>query len=193
MKFVFIAAVTTLMLAQSATAAETKAAAPAAAPAKSVVEPVSSEPQSTTANYGDWTLRCTRLGATANAAKVCEVIQSIGVQGQANPIAQLAFGYEDPKGNLKFTAVLPVSVSFNGPITMATGDASPATMNMAWTRCLPEGCFANTDVSQDLAKRLRSQTEKGKVSFKDGAARDAVLPVSFRGLSEALDALDKAN
>ena len=192
MKLLFIAATTTLLFAQSTIAAETKAAAPAA-PAKAVVEPVSNEPQSTTANYGDWTLRCTRLGATANAAKVCDVVQSIGVQGQANPIAQLAFGYEEPKANLKFTAVLPVSVSFNGPITVATGDANPASLPMSWTRCLPEGCFANTDVSDDIATRLRSQTEKGKVSFKDGAARDAVLPVSFRGLAEALDALDKAN
>ena len=191
MKSLFIAAAATLILAQSAIAAETKAAAPDAA-GKTVVEPVSSEPQSTTANYGDWTLRCTRLGATANAAKVCEVIQSIGVQGQANPIAQLAFGYEEPKANLKFTAVLPVSVSFSGPITMATGDANPANLPMAWTRCLPEGCFANTDVTKEVATRMRSQTEKGQVSFKDGAARDAVLPVSFRGLAEALDALDKA-
>ena len=84
-------------------------------------------------------------------------------------------------------------MSFNGPITVATGDANPASLPMSWTRCLPEGCFANTDVSDDIATRLRSQTEKGKVSFKDGAARDAVLPVSFRGLAEALDALDKAN
>jgi invasion protein IalB len=158
-----------------------------------VVEPVSSEPQSTTANFGDWTLRCTRLGATANAAKVCEVIQSIGVQGQANPIAQLAFGYEEPKANLKFTAVLPVNISFNGPITLSSGDANPAVLQMNWTRCLPEGCFANTDVDEATIALLRAQTEKGKVAFKDGATRDAILPVSFRGLAEALDALNKAN
>lgn len=192
MKTLLIAAAT-LLIASSAYATENKAAAAAGTETqKALVEPVSSEPQATTANYGDWTLRCTRLGATGNAAKACEVVQSIGVQGQANPIAQLALGYEDPKGNLKFTAVLPVSVSFYGPINMATGDASPQTLAMSWTRCLPEGCFANVDVDKKAVARLKAQTEKGKVSFKDGAARDAVLPVSFRGLAEALDALEKS-
>lgn len=190
MKTILIAA--TLLMASSANATESKASAAGTEAGKAVLEPVSSEPQATTANYGDWTLRCTRLGATANATKACEVVQSIGVQGQANPIAQLALGYEDPKGNLKFTAVLPVSVSFYGPISMVTGDESPQSLTMKWTRCLPEGCFANVDLDKNAVARLRAQTEKGKVSFKDGAARDAVLPVSFRGLAEALDALQKS-
>lgn len=177
-----------LLSAWNAEATDTKAKA---ADAAAAAQPVSSEPQATTANFGDWTLRCTRIDATAAAKKICEVVQSIGVQGQPNPLAQMAFGYEVAGGPLKFTAVLPTNITFSGPVGMASADPDPVSLPLAWTRCLPDGCFANTDVDKALLSKLRGETKPGKLMFKDGGGRDIALPVSFRGLSEALDALDK--
>ena len=43
----------------------------------------------------------------------------------------------------------------------------------------------------DAVRRWRGETGQGKLTFKDGMGRDVVVPVSFRGLAQALDALAK--
>jgi invasion protein IalB len=50
------------------------------------------EPSSTWASYGDWIMRCQRLGAGDDAERVCEVAQLIHAQDQQNPVAEVAIG-----------------------------------------------------------------------------------------------------
>lgn len=63
---------------------------PASAAAAAVPAPpaVSSDPQATSATYGDWVHVCHRQAASGE--RLCEISQSIQVQGQPAPIAQLA-------------------------------------------------------------------------------------------------------
>jgi invasion protein IalB len=68
-------------------------------------------------------------------------------------------------------------------------DAQP--VEIAWTRCLPAGCFASLALKDDLLKRWHAQNESGRLTFKNGAGQDMTLPFSFRGLARALDALGK--
>jgi invasion protein IalB len=46
-------------------------------------------------------------------------------------------------------------------------------------------------MSDDLMRRLRARTEPGVVSFVDAAEREITIPLSFRGLPQALDGLAK--
>src|SRR5262249_192868 len=82
-------------------------AAPAEAP-----RPVGSEPEATTATYGDWVMRCQRIAAANATQRVCEVAQSVQAQGQQNPILQVALGSLGAKEPIKLTIVAPVNVSF---------------------------------------------------------------------------------
>jgi len=66
-----IVAVTLLTLTLPALA-QTPTAKPAATPA-SPPPPVPSEPGVTTASYGDWMLRCQRLGPPEKPTRLCEV------------------------------------------------------------------------------------------------------------------------
>jgi len=63
--------------------------------------------------------------------------------------------------------------------------------DLAWRRCLPNGCLADIVMNGDLLKTLRARTEPLQVAFKDAGERDATLPFSLRGLSASLDALAK--
>ncbi|WP_271023478.1 hypothetical protein [Rhizobium sp. RCAM05973] len=74
----------------------TKTDSPAAAAPASSAAPVSSEPNTTTASFGDWTLRCQRVGEAGKATRVCEVAQAMQVQGQTAPVAQIAIGRLSP-------------------------------------------------------------------------------------------------
>lgn len=163
------------------------AAPPPAAPAAPA--PVSADPAQTTATYGDWVLRCVRTGDSGTGPRVCEVVQTMVVQGQTQPVAQIAVGYD--KADLRLTLLVPPAVSFSKvPTVSAQGGGAPR-FDLAWRRCLPNGCFADVVVNSDLLKTLRTRAEPLQVAFKDAGERDATLPFSLRGLSASLDALAK--
>jgi invasion protein IalB len=113
------------------------------------------------------------------------------VQGQSAPIAQVAFGRLAPNEPLYFTAVLPTNITFPSIVRIAIDEKDDKPVDVAWTRCLPTGCFASLAMTDALLARWRAQDGAGRLTFKNGSGQDTVLPISFRGLARALDALGK--
>jgi invasion protein IalB len=159
----------------------------AAAPAPAAPAPAApADPAQTTATYGDWVLRCVR---PEKGPHVCELVQSMVVQGQQQPVAQVAVGYD--KGDLRFTLLVPPAISLSRGPTLGVPNATTPHFDLAWRRCLPNGCFADVQVGAELQKALRGRSEPMQLNFKDAAERDVNLPLSMRGLVAALDALAK--
>lgn len=165
--------------------AQTKEA-PAAPP------PVSADPQNTSATYGDWVVRCSRAGEGAQIMRLCEAVQSIQVQGQGL-IAQIAIGRPTPKEPLRLTVLLPSNVSFPSTVKIGVDEKDTQGLDLVWRRCIQGGCFADTEIKEDVLKHWKTQTGNGRVQFKDGTGREIALPFSFRGLSQALDGLAKTS
>ena len=191
------------MLAQgSGLCAQTSGSAPAQRPASPNPAPSpsqapaatlgASEPgaDTTTAAFGDWLLRCRQVAA-GQSARSCEVIQSVILQGQTAPFAQLSFGRLGQNEPLYFTAVVPTNVAFPSAVRITIDEKDNQPVDVAWTRCLPGGCFASVTLKDDVLKRWRGQSEGGRLTFRNGAGQDTVVPISFRGLARALDALAK--
>ena len=162
---------------------------PAAAPAPAA--PIPAEPSSTTASFGDWTLRCQRLADAGKTVRICEVAQVLQAQGQQAPIAQVALGRIANGEPVRVTAVMPVSVSFPSSVQITMGEKDAKPVELPWRRCLPTGCFAEAAPGDDVLKQWRKASEPGRILFKDAAGRDLALPLSARGLDQALDALAK--
>ena len=173
----------TLVAVSASALAQTKPNAPPPAP-------VSAEPKTTTATYGDWTVRCeTRPGEKAK--RLCEVVQTLQVQGQQAPVAQVAFGRPEGAGELHLIAALPVNVTFPSSVRVGTDDKDQHPLDLQWRRCLPGGCFADAPANEEALGRWRTAPAPGRLQFKDAAGREVVLPLSFRGLAQALDGLGK--
>ncbi len=155
--------------------------------------PVPSEPGVTTASYGDWVLRCQRVGTGEKASRLCEVSQAMQVQGQAAPIAQVAIGRLPGEAELRVTALLPVAVSFPSAVRIGLEekDAKASVLDFAWRRCLPGGCLADGPVKEEGLKRWREAETPGRLLFKDANGQEVTIPLSFRGLKAALAALGK--
>lgn len=169
--------------------AQTRPSTPAlTAPAVS-----SSEPQQTTAVFGDWTLRCVRLDQAAQAKQTCEIVQSLQtqVQGQNQPFAQLAVGRVEASQPMRFVALMPVNVVFPSSVKIAVDESDAQPLELVWRRCLPTVCVADTEFNQAAMGRLRARNEGGRMTFRDGAGRDLSVVISLRGFSSALDALMK--
>ena len=176
-------------------AGTTTGAALAQAPAGSTKQrtpaPVAGEPAQTTASYGDWVVRCVRAGDGATAPRTCEVAQTLVLQGQQQPVAQIAIGSLNNAGALHFTVALPIAISFAKVPQVTTEGANLRPLDLAWRRCLPGGCFAEVSLSEDALKTLRTRATSARLTFRDAGEHDVALPFSLRGFSQALDALAK--
>jgi len=147
-------------------------------------------PDTTTATYGDWILKC-QPAAGKPGQRTCEVLQSIVIQGQTGPIAQLAFGRMAPGEALYLTAVLPTNITLPSVVRLSIDEKDAQGADLPWTRCLQTGCYATLPMTDAMLARWRAQDGPGRLLFKSGAGQDTVLPMSFRGLARALDALGK--
>lgn len=188
----FISAVTALPV-----FAQTKAA-----PAET---PVPTEPVSTTATYGSWVLRCVQLqtqsAAASDAAKTgrpgaqtCEIVQTIQVQGQQQPIAQIAIGRLPDQKDLLLTALLPVNVSLPGNVHISgngkTGTEEKGRLELSWSRCFAGSCAASGKPDAATLALLRTGAD-GQLRFVDGGGQTVAILLSWRGLDQAMTALDK--
>src|SRR5690349_7238180 len=79
--------------------------------------PMPSDPAQTTASYGDWVLRCVRTGDKGAGPRVCELVQTMVLQGQQQPVAQVAVGYD--KNDLRMTLLVPPAISFSRTPTLS--------------------------------------------------------------------------
>jgi len=176
--------------------ARAQSAAPGAASAQkggTPAKPTSSEPeaQSTTATYGDWVLRCEQTGAPPQARRSCEVTQTVVIKAQSAPFAQIAFGKPTPSEAPHLTIVVPPNIVLPSAVHVAIDVKDPQPFELNWTRCAPAGCFATATPREDDSKRWRALTQSGRVTVKSASGQEVVMPISFRGFAQAIDALAK--
>jgi invasion protein IalB len=170
--------------------ARSQARPPAPAPATAST-PASSSPERTTASYGDWTLRCeAHAGAPA---KTCEVAQAIlDAQGQA--VAQLVLARpaaRPPAAGLVGVVQVPLNATVAEPVRLTFEASGPAVLSLPFRACAPRGCFAEGALPDQEFQQLRRRAEPARLEYRDAAANGVVRPVSLRGLSAALDALER--
>lgn len=146
-------------------------------------------PQQTTATYDDWTLRCVvQVGPPAQ--KVCEIVQSTHVQGQAAVLTQIAIGRQNKSLPYKMVIQVPIDVWLPTGVKILTSDKDPG-LAATFKRCVPAACFADIDLRDDAVKKLRIATTGGKLQFKDANQKELSLPVSFKGFDAAFGAMAK--
>jgi invasion protein IalB len=160
-----------------------------AAPEPPPVDPAN--PQATTATYGDWVVRCQMLTIDGKPLRSCEIAQTVTLQGQTAPIAQIALGRPKPDLPLFATVLVPPNVAFPSTLRVSIDDKDPRPVELNWSRCLPSGCYANLRLPDSAIALWRSQTKLGRIVFRTGAGQELGVPFSFRGLAAALDALGK--
>jgi invasion protein IalB len=158
----------------------------AEAPAAKKDDAISNDPQLTTATFGDWIERCQRVNANGESKRLCEVSVTVTASGQNQPLAELAIGRAKKGDPLRLTLVLPVNVSFPSTPKVQTEGDDP--LEFAWTRCVPQGCFADVTFGGE-AQRAWREAKTAKVESKAASGQGFSFNVSLRGLPQALDAL----
>lgn len=176
------------LTAAGTTTAQQAVQRPMAPRAPAVRRPAPSEaPQSTTANYDDWVVQCQMQDGTS-PKKICEMAQVTQVQGKNLPFSRVVIAQPSKAEPLKLLVQVPVNISFAAKVRLQT-NAADSGMSAPFARCIPVGCFAEFEISQESLQKLRAATGAGKLTFADSTGRDVVIPMSFKGFGAALDAL----
>jgi invasion protein IalB len=162
-----------------------------AATAPTQTKETSSSPERTTASFGDWVLRCERPNSASLVERPCEVTQTITIRGQQAPIAEIAFGHLAKDPVLRATLVLPVNVMIAVQPELLSQKGDPHPLKFTWQRCIPAGCFASAPSATEMIATVDDCKEPGSITFKDSTGKDIAIPLSFRGLQQALAALNK--
>jgi invasion protein IalB len=165
-----------------------KSTAPTTAAKVEAPSPVDAEPSSTLANFGDWSLRCQRLGNGTETHRVCEVTQQIRAQNEQDPVAELAIGRLKKPDPLRLTIVLPVNITISSPPRFSAEGKVPELPDLGWRKCLPGGCIADALLKDDVLHRWTAQAS---LTWTNAAGRDLAIGLSSRGLAQALDALSR--
>jgi invasion protein IalB len=153
-------------------------------------QPVQDEsPQRTTATYDDWIVQC-QTQAGSPPQKVCEMAQVTQVEGRNIPFSRVAVVRPVKDQPVKLVVQVPVNVSFNANVRVQSSD-SDAGLAAPFARCVPAGCFAEIEVGEDALRKLRAAAGAGKLSFADAGGRNISVPLSFKGFSQAFEALVK--
>jgi invasion protein IalB len=146
-------------------------------------------PQRTTATYADWVVQCeTRPGPPSE--KACNMVQATQMQGKNQLFSRVAIDHPVKGQPVKLVIQVPVNVSISPNVRIQTGDADPG-YAVPFARCLPVGCLAGFDLKDDMLKKFRAATGAGKLSYRDAAAHEVAIPLSFNGFNQAFDALAK--
>ena len=146
-----------------------------------------SEPQRTTATYGDWVVQCeTQAGPPPQ--KVCDMAQVTQLQGKNLPFSRVVVSHPVKGQPVRLVVQVPLNASFSTNVRIQTGDADPG-IAAPFARCTPNGCFADFDIKDDVLKRLRAASGAGKLSFADAGGHDVTVPLSFSGFNQAFEAL----
>ena len=144
-------------------------------------------PSSTTATYGDWTVRCVPPPQDPAGAKVCEVTQAIRIEDRPGIMAQLAFGAWPKDGPLRVVVQLPNGVFLPPGVRLLPQEGATTSLDLAYSTCL-QGCFADAEISADMLATLTSSQGPARLEFVNNARKRVALPVSLDGLKAALDA-----
>lgn len=144
-------------------------------------------PSSTTATYGDWTVRCVPPPQDPAGAKVCEVTQAIRSEDRPGIMAQLAFGAWPKDGPLRVVVQLPNGVFLPPGVRLLPQEGATTGLDLAYSTCL-QGCFADAEISADMLATLTSSRGPARLEFVNNARNRVALPVSLDGLKAALDA-----
>ena len=185
-RFVVLLAIAQAVIAPAL--AQTPAPPKPAAQKPDALLPVSAEPQSTSAAFGDWTLRCQRVPDGDKTVKLCEIAGAIRNQNQ-DAIAQAIISRALKSDPLKLTAQIPNNVLLSGPVKITTGERDARPWELGLRRATPIGVFADLTLSDSQLLTLHLQNAPGSLEFTDAAGRPIKLPLSLRGLPQALDAL----
>jgi invasion protein IalB len=126
---------------------------------------------------GDWAVECFGDGEEA-----CQLYQRLLTQdgGSVGIVTALAM---IPRGGAALQIALPLGVNLQVPPQLRL--VPDTTIELAWSRCISDGCIVEGRVDEAFLDALR-EAESAAIVVNRPQGRDLALPISLIGLDAAM-------
>ncbi|MBB4632918.1 invasion associated locus B family protein [Sphingosinicella soli] len=132
--------------------------------------------------HGDWTVQCTK----AADVPPCEIAQAATSKSTGEQIMRIAFAYRGSGERYAVQIRLPLGVRLSQAPLLRLDENSDLE-GYAFTRCDAGGCYIERMLGTPEITRLRA-AKAGVLAVLGSDGKPMVLPLSFNGFAEALDA-----
>jgi len=147
------------------------------------------QPERSVSTYGNWELRCETAERDGASIEACEIAQAIQVQGQAQPLTQIAIGR--PSADAGFLMVLQLPVGVWLPTAPRVALSADAIYPATFKRCVPTACLADLNVDDAMIGALSDESlEQAQLLFAMQDGQDTPVPILPRGFRAAFQALE---
>ena len=148
-------------------------------------------PERVVEGYGAWEVRCERTDPTnMSSILACEMVQATTMQGQAQPISQIAIGRPTADADLTAVIQLPLGLWLPAGAVLDLGDAG-GTYAITILRCLPSGCLGELPLTDAMRTTLSDESLTGSaLQFEMQVGTPARIPVVHQGFGAAIASLE---
>lgn len=171
--------------------------------------PPASDPQFTTATYGDWVVECRLVTSTPPAAapaapadgkakapepkaaatpaseRMCEMVQTFTFRETGRQLAKIAVGKLTGQTNVKAVVELPLAVYLPDGVVVKMDDKNE--IKGQFIRCTAVSCLADIDMAPAVASQLEA-AKATTVTFTDLGRRKVSIGMSMSGYGSAFKA-----
>ncbi len=108
---------------------------------------------------------------------------------EADKLAAAAALQAGTPARIKLVVLIPVNVTIAPGVELGADAAEPVRMPIK--TCIQAACFAEALLTDAQVKTFRSKSQPGRLVFTDPGERPVAVEVPFKGLDQALDALER--
>lgn len=149
----------------------------AQAPMARAEAPAASETRST---HDDWIVRC----KTTASPKECEAVQTLQTPDLKGVLAHVAVRARQG-GEVLLVVLTPPGVWLPANVVFKVGGVPDLTLT--YKRC-GQYCVASLALTAESLAALKASSGQGELTFENGSRSPIILPVSFKGLGDAIAA-----
>ncbi|MGR7996529.1 MULTISPECIES: invasion associated locus B family protein [unclassified Xanthobacter] len=152
----------------------------AGAPARAETPTATPAPTETSSTHDDWTVRC----KPEAKGRSCEAVQTLQTEDLKNILAHMAVrAIKD--GPVYLIVQVPPGVWLPANVTFKVGGVPD--LVLTYKRC-GQSCIASLKLEPAQVAALKASAGKGELLFENGSRNPVILPISFKGLGEAMAA-----
>ncbi len=136
--------------------------------------------------FDDWIVSCTAANSETKTPETCLINQQLDVtqDDKKQPVALFQIGYFGSKKELKIIETLPLGVRLEAGTSIINSKNLIAPGK--YVTCLSTGCQSVALITENDLKLMLSNSENS-VAFMNIEGKQLSLPLSIKGLKEALE------
>jgi invasion protein IalB len=143
--------------------------------------------------FDDWSVVCGKSvkgpgGIVSPNERLCEVVTVITKSGETAPFVRISLLRQEIVKPIRMVAIVPAAVAIPTGLSFTLAPGKPS-VNLNYKFCAMYACVAEGEIPQEQMVTLRDPLLTGNLTFSDPNGNKIEVKVSFKGLIQALNAM----